>query len=96
MHASTVYYCVVSVAQGGNSSALNCHRGRPFPPPYRPPCLDTCTRTLIPVLSVDKDQLVGVKVVSNNLGGGNHFDPMSTALQLPLNGNGTVLVDEDL
>jgi hypothetical protein len=81
-HASIVYYRVVSVARGGTSSALNCHGGRPFPPPHRPPRLDTCTRTLIPVLSVDMDQLGGVKVGSNNLGGGNAFDPMSTAARL--------------
>jgi hypothetical protein len=76
---SLVYYRVVSVARAGKSSALNCHGGRPFPSPHRPPRLDTCTRTLIPVLSVDKDQLGGVKVGSNNLGGGNAFDPMSAA-----------------
>jgi hypothetical protein len=64
---------VVFVARGGNSSALNCHGGRPFPPPHRPPRLDTCTRMLIPVLNVDKDQLGGVKVGSNNLGGGECF-----------------------
>jgi hypothetical protein len=103
------YGRVVRVAQAGNSSALNCHGGRPFPPPHRPPRLDTCTRTLIPVLSVDKDQLGRVKVGSNNLGEGNAFDPMSAARRFywphqqqmcchraPLNGNDTALVDEDL
>jgi hypothetical protein len=107
--ASIVYYRVVSIAQGGNSSALNCHGDRPFPPPHRPPRLDTYTRMLIPVLSVDKDRLGGVKVGSNNLGGGDALDPMSTARRFywphqqqtcwhrtPLNGNDTVLVDEDL
>jgi hypothetical protein len=69
----------------------------------------TQTRTLVRVLSVDDARHGGVKVGSNNLGGGNAFDLMSTAARLywpqqqqtcwhrtPLNGNDTVLVDEDL
>jgi hypothetical protein len=69
----------------------------------------TQTRTLIPVFSVDEARHGGVKVGSNNLGGGNAFDSMPTARpfywpqqqqtcwhRLPLNGHGTVLVDEDL
>jgi hypothetical protein len=64
---------------------------------------------LIPVLSVDNARHGGVKVGSNNLGGGNAFNPMSAAARLywphqqqkcwhriALNGHGTVLVDEDL
>jgi hypothetical protein len=57
--ASQVYYRVVSVARAGNSSALNCHGSRPFPP-------STQTRTLIPVLNVDDARHGGVKVGSNN------------------------------
>jgi hypothetical protein len=65
--------------------------------------LHTCTRTLIPV---DKDQLGGVKVGSNNLGGGecfrSHVYSCMALLATPAadvlaqNGNSTVLVNEDL
>jgi hypothetical protein len=56
--ASQLYYRIVSVARSGNSSALNCHGGKPFP--------STQTRTLIPVLNVDDARHGGVKVGSNN------------------------------
>jgi hypothetical protein len=65
----------------------------------------TQTRTLIPVLSVDDARHGGVKVASNNLGGGNAFIPcllywphqqQTCWRRTALHGNDTVLVDEDL
>jgi hypothetical protein len=57
---------------------------------------------LIPVLGVDDARHGGVKVGSNNLGGGNAFNPMSALRAAPAadvlaqnctGGNDTVLVD---